>query len=53
LPAAPGQAYLLHRLALHGVAPWADGAEASADGRMVAYFRPILPGGAAQSLGAA
>ena len=48
--AQPGEAYLLHRLALHGVAPWSEGATASADGRMIAYFRPILPGGAAQSL---
>lgn len=48
--AAPGQAILLHRLALHGVAPWADGALAPPEGRMIAYFRPILPGGVAQSL---
>lgn len=35
--ARPGEAYLIHRLALHGVAPWAaaDGGE-----RMIAYFRP-------------
>lgn len=34
--AAPGEAYLVHRLALHGVAPWNAG-----DGRRaVAYFRP-------------
>jgi hypothetical protein len=38
--AQPGQAYLVHRLALHGVAPWQDGAEAEAAGRMIAYFRP-------------
>ena len=50
LQAAPGQAYLLHRLVLHGVAPWAEGAVAPADGRMVSYFRPLLRGGAAQSL---
>ncbi|MEZ5715628.1 MAG: hypothetical protein R3D85_10910 [Paracoccaceae bacterium] len=42
LPAAPGEAYLLHRLCLHGVAPWRDGPE---EGRMVAYFRPEMPGG--------
>lgn len=42
LPAAPGEAYLLHRLCLHGVAPWRDG---PAEGRMVAYFRPEMPGG--------
>lgn len=34
----PGQAVLLHRHLLHGVAPW-DGAAAE-EGRMVAYFRP-------------
>ncbi|MDX5401813.1 MAG: hypothetical protein LPK02_05575 [Rhodobacterales bacterium] len=50
LHAQPGQAYLLHRLVLHGVAPWQEGAEAPPDGRMVAYFRPLLPGGAARSL---
>lgn len=50
LHAAPGQAYLVHRLALHGVAPWADGAKAPAEGRMIAYFRPLLPGGAQQWL---
>ena len=38
--APPGGAYLVHRLALHGVAPWAPGAEAPEEGRMVAYFRP-------------
>jgi hypothetical protein len=36
----PGTAYLVHRLALHGVAPWQDGANAPPEGRMVAYFRP-------------
>ena len=45
LPLRPGQAVLLHRLALHGVAPWQQGAKASADGRMIAYFRPPMPGG--------
>jgi len=44
LPVRPGEACLVHRLALHGVAPWQDGAEAPEDGRMVAYFRPLLPG---------
>jgi len=45
VPARPGQAYLVHRLALHGVAPWADGATAPEAGRMIAYFRPDLPPG--------
>lgn len=39
--AKPGEAYLMHRLCLHGVAPWAEGAEApEGEGRMIAYFRP-------------
>lgn len=37
--AKPGEAYLIHRLAVHGVAPWRAGAE---PGRMIAYFRPEL-----------
>lgn len=41
--AAPGEAYLVHRMALHGVAPWGAGAQAPPEGRMVAYFRPELP----------
>ena len=49
LSAQPGEAYLLHRLALHGVAPWTashshgrKGEEGQKDreSRMVAYFRP-------------
>lgn len=44
IAAAPGAAYLVHRLALHGVAPWEEGAEAPPEGRMIAYFRPELPG---------
>ncbi|WP_135506390.1 hypothetical protein [Roseovarius aestuariivivens] len=50
LTAAPGEAYLVHRLALHGVAPWDDGAEAPDDGRMIAYFRPEWPETGAQWL---
>lgn len=38
--ARPGEAIVVHRLALHGVAPWAEGAEAPPEGRMIAYFRP-------------
>lgn len=45
LPAQPGEATLLHRLALHGVAPWGAGATSEPPGRMIAYFRPELPGG--------
>jgi len=43
LPSSPGEAVLLHRHLLHGVAPWAPGAEASEHGRMIAYFRPEFP----------
>ncbi|MEY4697238.1 MAG: hypothetical protein RIT14_1666 [Pseudomonadota bacterium] len=43
LPGAPGEAVVLHRLMIHGVAPWAAGAMAEEPGRMVAYFRPLLP----------
>ena len=38
LTAGRGEAYLVHRLALHGIAPW--GAAAAAGERMVIYFRP-------------
>ena len=38
--ARPGEAYLAHRLSLHGMAPWGDGAGAGPDGRMICYFRP-------------
>jgi len=40
--AKPGEAILLHRLILHGVAPWTGPPEPP---RMVVYFRPLLPGG--------
>jgi len=43
LPARPGESYIVHRLCLHGVAPWAG--DAVAGRRMIAYFRPDpLPG---------
>ena len=43
VPARPGEAYLIHRLALHGVAPWTS---AQTDGmRMIAYFRPAPAAG--------
>jgi len=45
LPAKPGEATLVHRHALHGVAPWAKTATAPPEGRMIAYFRPELPFG--------
>lgn len=40
--ARPGEAYFLHRLSLHGIAPWEEGARAPTEGRMIAYFRPEL-----------
>jgi len=43
LAARPGEATLLHRLTLHGVAPWRPGDDAPPEGRMIAYFRPELP----------
>jgi len=42
--ARPGESYLVHRLALHGMAKWEDGAEAGPDGRMIVYFRPEIGG---------
>ena len=36
IPAGPGESYLLHRLTLHGVAPWRTGE----GDRVIAYFRP-------------
>ena len=38
-----GEALLLHRHILHGVAPWTEGAEGPDAGRMTAYFRPEFP----------
>jgi len=42
LPARPGEATLLHRLTLHGVAPWQPNDTAPPEGRMIAYLRPQL-----------
>ena len=42
VPLRPGQSVLVHRHAIHGVAPWADGARAGRDGRAIVYFRPLL-----------
>ena len=41
----PGSAYVIHRLALHGVAPWVTGAQSDKEGRLIAYFRPPMTGG--------
>lgn len=43
LLARPGEATLLHRLTLHGVAPWHPDDSAPPEGRMIAYLRPQLP----------
>ncbi|HSF94647.1 MAG TPA: hypothetical protein VLA52_06425 [Thermohalobaculum sp.] len=43
--ALPGEAYIAHRLLLHGVAPWGDSRETAP--RVIAYFRP--PAGTGQS----
>ncbi len=40
LAARPGEAYVVHRMALHGMAPWPDTLEGPDEGRMIAYFRP-------------
>lgn len=38
----PGQSVVVHRLAIHGVAPFAASAKAPSEGRMMAYFRPVM-----------
>jgi hypothetical protein len=38
----PGQCFLVHRLALHGVSPWRSRATTGPDGRMICYFRPEI-----------
>ena len=43
LPTAPGEAVLVHRHLVHGVAPWGEQASGSPDGRMIAYIRPEFP----------
>lgn len=43
VPAAPGEATLIDRFTLHGIAPWERGADAAPEGRMIAYFRPECP----------
>lgn len=42
LPGMPGEAHLIHRLAVHGMAPWIDSSVAPEEGRVVVYFRPHL-----------
>lgn len=38
----PGACFLVHRFALHGMAPWGQNAVATDDGRMICYFRPEI-----------
>ena len=46
LPARPGEALILHRHLLHGIAPWEQAADTPALAhRMMAYFRPLCAGG--------
>ncbi len=52
LSVRPGEATLLHRFTLHGVAPWEEGAQAEPSGRMIAYFRPCFAWSAGESLAA-
>ena len=40
--ASPGETYLIHRLALHGISPWLEAATAGDYGRMICYFRPDI-----------
>ncbi|MEM7439018.1 MAG: hypothetical protein AAF393_05410 [Pseudomonadota bacterium] len=40
VPVRLGEATIVHRHALHGMAPWADELEGPAEGRIIAYFRP-------------
>jgi hypothetical protein len=44
ITARPGEAYIAHRLSLHGTARWSAGIAASRDGRMICYFRPAVFG---------
>ena len=42
VPLQVGETVLLHRMTIHGVAPWALGAQADPAGRAIAYFRPCF-----------
>lgn len=44
LHARPGEAYIAHRFALHGMAAWDKGLDGPDEGRMIAYFRPYWQG---------
>lgn len=51
LHARPGEAYIAHRFALHGMAAWDDGLDGPDEGRMIAYFRPYWQGDMRRWLG--
>lgn len=38
----PGEAFVMHRHVLHGIAPWKAAAGDHSTGRMIAYFRPEI-----------
>lgn len=40
----PGEAYIAHRFALHGMAAWGKDLDGPEEGRMIAYFRPFWDG---------
>ncbi len=40
----PGEAVIMHRHVLHGIAPWRNAATDNSTGRMIAYFRPEISG---------
>ncbi len=42
VPVQPGEAIVMHRHVLHGIAPWQDTATAESGSRMIAYFRPEM-----------
>jgi hypothetical protein len=44
LHAHPGEAYIAHRFALHGMGAWDEALEGPPEGRMIAYFRPFWHG---------
>ncbi len=51
LPVEPGEAVVLHRHLLHGIAPWRGEGDADQAGRQIVYVRPECPGGIAEWLG--
>ncbi|MEO1238557.1 MAG: hypothetical protein AAFW64_02650 [Pseudomonadota bacterium] len=40
VPLAQGEGVLVHRMAIHGIAPWGQGTKADPMGRVMAYLRP-------------